>query len=203
MKIRCFLFSIYLRCYKYYVDEPSNFSGLENGLERKELGKDMHVESVDVNDCSTKVVDKTSALESDFCDLENTGQKIGTNKNEHEEASCDDRPSPAAGEKMVSFITETNLQEDGDILLTQAAEENQNFFSEVNSGNVFLVSRGTCTHELLHGEETCLSAPEKDTDEGENGSAAIVPIQCKGALPTLAIFLFRPPDSIFLFMLSS
>ncbi|KAJ6730636.1 hypothetical protein OIU85_021435 [Salix viminalis] len=158
----------------------SDFPGLEYGLERKELGKDMHVESVDVNDCSTKVVDKTSALESDFCDLENTGQKIETNKNEHEEASCDDRPSPSAGEKMVSFITETNLQEDGDILLPQAAEENQNFFSEVNSGNVFLVSRGTCTHELLHGEETCLSAPEKDTDEGENGSAAIVPIQFTG-----------------------
>ncbi|KAJ6685216.1 hypothetical protein OIU79_015309 [Salix purpurea] len=53
----------------------SDFPGLENGLERKELGKDMHVESVDVNDCSTKVVDRTSALESDFCDLENTGQK--------------------------------------------------------------------------------------------------------------------------------
>ncbi|KAB5568474.1 hypothetical protein DKX38_002267 [Salix brachista] len=160
--------------------KQSDFPGLENGLEKKELGKDMHVESVDVNDCSTKVVDKTSALESDFCDLENTGQKTRTNKNEHEEASCDDRPSPAAGEKMVSFITETNLQEDGDILLTQAAEENQNFFSEVNSGNIFLVSRGTCTHELLHGEETCLSAPEKDTDEGENGSAAIVPIHFTG-----------------------
>ncbi|KAJ6709174.1 hypothetical protein OIU74_010304 [Salix koriyanagi] len=146
---RLMLLICFPRANRFSSANQSDFPGLENGLERKELGKDMHVESVDVNDCSTKVVDKTYH-------------------------------HPAAGEKMVSFITETNLQEDGDILLPQAAEENQNFFSEVNSGNVFLVSRGTCTHELLHGEETCLSAPEKDTDEGENGSAAIVPIQFTG-----------------------
>jgi hypothetical protein len=188
MKICYFLFSIYLGCSKYYVDQPSNFSGLENGLERKELREDVHLESGDVNDCSTELVDRTSAVEGGFCDLENTGQKIRTNKNEHEEASCDDRPSPAAGEKMVSFITEINLQEDGDVLLIQAAEENQNFISEENSSNVLLVSRRTCTHELLHGEGTCLSAPEKGTDEGENGSVTLVPLQCKGALPALAIF---------------
>ncbi|XP_061968778.1 uncharacterized protein LOC133692101 isoform X2 [Populus nigra] len=163
---------------RFSFAKQSDFSGLENGLERKELREDIHLESGDVNDCSTELVDRTSAVEGGFCDLENTGQKIRTNKNEHEEASCDDRPSPAAGEKMVSFITEINLQEDGDVLLIQAAEENQNFISEENSSNVFLVSRRTCTHELLHGEGTCLSAPEKGTDEGENGSVTIVPLQC-------------------------
>ncbi|KAI5597376.1 hypothetical protein BDE02_02G061800 [Populus trichocarpa] len=165
---------------RFSFAKQSDFSGLENGLERKELREDVHLESGDVNDCSTELVDRTSAVEGGFCDLENTGQKIRTNKNEHEEASCDDRPSPAAGEKMVSFITEINLQEDGDVLLIQAAEENQNFISEENSSNVLLVSRRTCTHELLHGEGTCLSAPEKGTDEGENGSVTLVPLQFTG-----------------------
>ncbi|KAJ6954045.1 hypothetical protein NC652_005698 [Populus alba x Populus x berolinensis] len=165
---------------RFSFAKQSDFSGLENGLERKELREDIHLESGDVNDCSTELVDITSAVEGGFCDLENTGQKIRANKNEHEEASCEDRPSPAAGEKMVSFITEINLQEDGDVLLIQAAEENQNFISEENASNVFQVSRRTCAHELLHGEVTCLSAPEKGTDEGENRSAAIVPLQFTG-----------------------
>ncbi|KAL3572687.1 hypothetical protein D5086_026591 [Populus alba] len=165
---------------RFSFAKQSDFSGLENGLERKELREDIHLESGDVNDCSTELVDITSAVEGGFCDLENTGQKIRANKNEHEEASCEDRPSPAAGEKMVSFITEINLQEDGDVLLIQAAEENQNFISEENASNVFQVSRRTCAHELLHGEVTCLSAPEKGTDEGENRSSAIVPLQFTG-----------------------
>ncbi|XP_011042872.1 PREDICTED: uncharacterized protein LOC105138486 isoform X3 [Populus euphratica] len=164
---------------RFSFAKQSDFSGLENGLERRELREDMSLESGDVNDFSTELVDRTSAVEAGFCDLENTGQKIRTNKNEHEEASCDDRPSPAAGGKMVSFITEINLQEDGDALPIQAAEENQNFISEESSSNVFQVSRRTCTHELLHGEGTCLSAAEKGIDEGENCSAATVPLQCK------------------------
>jgi hypothetical protein len=70
-------------------------------------------------------------------------------------------------------------------LLTEAAEEIQNFISEGNSGDVSQVSRGTRIHELLDGEGTCLSVPEQGTDEGENCSAATVPSQCK---PNLAIY---------------
>ncbi|KAJ6938093.1 hypothetical protein NC651_004708 [Populus alba x Populus x berolinensis] len=151
---------------RFSFAKQSDFSGLENGLERKELREDIHLESGDVNDCSTELVDITSAVEGGFCDLENTGQKIRANKNEHEEASCE--------------IDHHQLLEDGDVLLIQAAEENQNFISEENASNVFQVSRRTCAHELLHGEGTCLSAPEKGTDEGENRSAAIVPLQFTG-----------------------
>jgi hypothetical protein len=59
-------------------------------------------------------------------------------------------------------------------LLTEAAEEIQNFISEGNSGDVSQVSRGTHIHELLDGEGTCLSVPEQGTHEGENCSTATV-----------------------------
>ncbi|XP_011044246.1 PREDICTED: uncharacterized protein LOC105139490 isoform X4 [Populus euphratica] len=167
---------------KLDVDDPScrstddgADSGLEKGLERKELGEDLRLESRDVNDCSTEV-DRTFALEHGICDLENTGQNITANNNEYEEAPCEDRASPAAGEEMVSLSTEINLQENGDVL-TKAAEEKQNLISEGNSGDVSQVSRGTRIHELLDGEGTCLSVPEQGTDGGENCSAATVPSQ--------------------------
>ncbi|RQO90766.1 hypothetical protein POPTR_005G194350v4 [Populus trichocarpa] len=155
---------------KLDVDDPScrstddgADSGLEKGLERKELGEDLRLESRDVNDCSTEV-DRTFALEDGICDLENTGQNITANNNEYEEAPCEDRASPAAGEEMVSLSTGINLQENGDVL-TEAAEEKQNLISEGNSGDVSQVSRGTRIHELLDGEGTCLSVPEQGTDE--------------------------------------
>ncbi|KAL9394638.1 hypothetical protein Peur_013923 [Populus x canadensis] len=170
---------------KLDVDDPScrstddgADSGLEKGLERKELGEDLRLESRDVNDCSTEV-DRTFALEDGICDLENTGQYITGNNNEYEEAPCEDRASPAAGEEMVSLGTEINLQENGDVL-TEAAEEKQNLISEGNSGDVSQLSRGTRIHELLDGEGTCLSVPEQGTDEGENCSAATVPSQSTG-----------------------
>ncbi|KAL3592575.1 hypothetical protein D5086_011215 [Populus alba] len=153
-------------------------NGLEKGLERKELGEDLRLESRDVNDCSTEV-DRTFAMEDSICDLENTGQNITANNNEYEEAPCEDRASPAAGEEMVSLSTEIILQENGDVL-TEAAEEKQNLISEGNSGDVCQVSRGTRKHELLDGEGTCPSVPEQGTDEGENCSAATVPSQSTG-----------------------
>ncbi|XP_034931293.1 uncharacterized protein [Populus alba] len=170
---------------KLDVDDPScrstddgADSGLEKGLERKELGEDLRLESRDVNDCSTEV-DRTFAMEDSICDLENTGQNITANNNEYEEAPCEDRASPAAGEEMVSLSTEIILQENGDVL-TEAAEEKQNLISEGNSGDVCQVSRGTRKHELLDGEGTCPSVPEQGTDEGENCSAATVPSQSTG-----------------------
>ncbi|CAK7346759.1 unnamed protein product [Dovyalis caffra] len=230
----------------------SDFSGLEKGLERKELGEDIHLESGDANDGLTEI-DRTSALDDGVCDLEKAGLNVTIKRKEHEEAPCDDRASPAAGEGMVSLSSEINLLEDGDVLLTQAAEEEQNFISERNSGyvsrvsgvcdlekagldvttntneheeapcvdraslsagegmvslsseidlqedgevlytqaaeekqnfisernsaNVSQVSGGACTHDLLDGEGTCLSAPEEGTNGSENGSAATVPLQ--------------------------